>query len=118
MKAVVIRKYGGPEELKFEDFPDPPLSPHGEVLIKTFAASINPVDIRIRSGSVKDGVLLDSPRSWARHIGHRDCRRRGRQGTIGDKVFGWGGVLGTGSQGERLRRNLKRFMPGTHPPST
>jgi NADPH:quinone reductase-like Zn-dependent oxidoreductase len=60
MKAVVIRKYGGPEELKFEDFPDPVLAP-GEVLVKTFATSINPFDIKIRAGAVKDWVPLEFP---------------------------------------------------------
>jgi NADPH:quinone reductase-like Zn-dependent oxidoreductase len=60
MKAVVIHKYGGPEELKFEDFPDPVLS-DGEVLVKTFATSINPFDIKIRSGAVKDWVPLQFP---------------------------------------------------------
>jgi NADPH:quinone reductase-like Zn-dependent oxidoreductase len=53
MKATVIRRYGGPEELKFEDFPDPAMGP-GEVLVKTCAASINPIDLRIRSGAVKE----------------------------------------------------------------
>jgi NADPH:quinone reductase-like Zn-dependent oxidoreductase len=60
MKAVVIRKYGGPEELKFEDFQDPVVGP-GEVLVKTFATSINPFDIKIRSGAVKDWVPLEFP---------------------------------------------------------
>jgi NADPH:quinone reductase-like Zn-dependent oxidoreductase len=60
MKAVVIRKYGGPEELKLEDFPDPVLAP-GEVLVKTFATSVNPFDIKIRSGAVKDRVSLEFP---------------------------------------------------------
>jgi NADPH:quinone reductase-like Zn-dependent oxidoreductase len=60
MKAVAIQKYGGPEELKFDDFPDPVLAP-GEVLVKTFATSINPFDIKIRSGAVKDRVPLQFP---------------------------------------------------------
>lgn len=60
MKAVVIRKYGGPDELKFEDFPDPVLAP-SEVLVETFATSINPFDIKIRSGAVKDWVPVEFP---------------------------------------------------------
>jgi NADPH:quinone reductase-like Zn-dependent oxidoreductase len=60
MKAAVIRKYGGPEELKFEDFPDPVLAP-GDILVKTFAASINPFDLKIRSGAVKDQRPLEFP---------------------------------------------------------
>lgn len=60
MQAVLIRKYGGPEELKFEDFPDPVPGP-GEVLVKTFATSVNPFDIKIRSGLVRDWVSLEFP---------------------------------------------------------
>jgi NADPH:quinone reductase-like Zn-dependent oxidoreductase len=53
MKATVIRNYGGPEELKFEDFPDPAPEPR-EVLVKICATSVNPIDLKIRSGAVKD----------------------------------------------------------------
>jgi NADPH:quinone reductase-like Zn-dependent oxidoreductase len=49
MKAAVIRAYGSPDELKFEDIPDPCPGP-GEVLIRTAATSINPLDLKMRSG--------------------------------------------------------------------
>ena len=48
MKAVVIRAYGGPEELKFEERPDPVPGP-GEVLVRVAATSVNPLDLKIRS---------------------------------------------------------------------
>jgi NADPH:quinone reductase-like Zn-dependent oxidoreductase len=60
MKATVIRRYGRPEELKFEDFPDPALGP-GDVLVKTCAASINPIDLKIRSGAVKEDFPVAFP---------------------------------------------------------
>jgi NADPH:quinone reductase-like Zn-dependent oxidoreductase len=60
MKAAVIRKYGGPEELKFEDLPDSVLGP-GEVLVTTSAASINPIDLKLRSGAVKEFFPLSFP---------------------------------------------------------
>lgn len=50
MKAAVIHQYGGPEELEYEDVPDPVPGP-GEVLVKVAAASINPIDIILRSDS-------------------------------------------------------------------
>jgi NADPH:quinone reductase-like Zn-dependent oxidoreductase len=88
MKAVVIRKYGGPEELKFEDFPDPVLAT-GEVLVKTFAASINPFDIKIRSGAVKDWVPLEFPAILGLDIsGTVTAVGAGVTSfTVGDKVF-------------------------------
>ena len=52
MKAAVIHQYGGPEELKFEDVPDP-VPGAGEVLIKAAAAGINPIDIIERTGGTK-----------------------------------------------------------------
>jgi NADPH:quinone reductase-like Zn-dependent oxidoreductase len=49
MKAMLIHKYGGPEELKYEDTPMPVMNPD-DVLIRVFATSINPVDWKIRKG--------------------------------------------------------------------
>jgi len=49
MKAVVVYEYGGPEVLKFEDYPDPVPGP-GEVLIRVAAASVNPIDCERRAG--------------------------------------------------------------------
>jgi NADPH:quinone reductase-like Zn-dependent oxidoreductase len=60
MKAAVIHAYGGPEQLKFEDFPDPIPGP-GEVLVRVAATSMNPFDLKIRSGTVKDRVPLTFP---------------------------------------------------------
>lgn len=49
MKAVVYRKYGGPEVLKFEDVAKP--TPKGdEVLVKIKAVSVNPLDWHIMRG--------------------------------------------------------------------
>ncbi len=49
MKAVVINSFGGPEELKLEEI-ERPQPKDGEVLIEVHAASVNPVDYKIRSG--------------------------------------------------------------------
>jgi NADPH:quinone reductase-like Zn-dependent oxidoreductase len=52
MKAVAIHKYGGPNELKLEDWQDPAPG-EGEVLVRVAAASINPIDWKIRSGAAQ-----------------------------------------------------------------
>ena len=49
MKAVVVHQYGGPEVMKYEDAPRP-APKDDEVLIRTMAAAVNPVDTYIRSG--------------------------------------------------------------------
>src|SRR6202007_1152826 len=53
MKAVVVHQYGGPDVLKFEEFPDPVPGP-GEVLVRVAATSVNPLDYKRRSGLLKD----------------------------------------------------------------
>jgi NADPH:quinone reductase-like Zn-dependent oxidoreductase len=53
MKAVRIHTHGGLETLVYEDAPRPtPLT--GEVLIRVHAASVNPVDWKIRDGFGKE----------------------------------------------------------------
>jgi NADPH:quinone reductase-like Zn-dependent oxidoreductase len=90
MKAAVIHGYGGPETLKYEDYPAPELKP-GEVLVKVAAASINPVDLREREGATKEWRPLRFPAvlGWdvsgtvvALGEGVRDFAN-------GDRVFGW-----------------------------
>jgi NADPH:quinone reductase-like Zn-dependent oxidoreductase len=49
MKAVIVREYGGPEVLKFEDVPRPEPK-ENEVLVRVIAAGVNPADPLIVSG--------------------------------------------------------------------
>ncbi|HTW31127.1 MAG TPA: NADP-dependent oxidoreductase [Candidatus Sulfotelmatobacter sp.] len=60
MKAIVVHEYGGPEELKFEDYPDP-VPGSGEVLIRVAAASVNPIDYKRRAGLTKDFYPIRFP---------------------------------------------------------
>ena len=53
MKAVVVHQYGGPEVLKFEEYPDPVPGP-SEVLVRVAATSVNPLDYKRRAGLTKD----------------------------------------------------------------
>lgn len=50
MKAVVIREFGGPEQLKLEDAPEPRAGA-GQVVVRVRAVGVNPVDAYIRSGA-------------------------------------------------------------------
>jgi NADPH:quinone reductase-like Zn-dependent oxidoreductase len=60
MKAVRIHNYGGAEVLKFEDAPRPTPGP-GEVLIRIYAAAVNPVDWKVRKGYLKDRIQYPLP---------------------------------------------------------
>ena len=53
MKAVRIHNYGGPEVLQYEDAPRPQAE-SGEVLIRVYAAGVNPIDWKVREGYMKD----------------------------------------------------------------
>src|SRR5580693_5261489 len=60
MKAVVVHQYGGPEVLKFEEYPDPVAGP-GEVLVRVAATSVNPIDYKRRAGLTKDFYPIQFP---------------------------------------------------------
>src|SRR5271156_2329005 len=60
MKAIVVHEYGGPEVLKFEEYPDPVPGP-GEVLVRVAAASVNPIDYKRRAGLTKDFYPMQFP---------------------------------------------------------
>ena len=60
MKAIVVHEYGGPEVLKFEEYPDPVPS-RGEVLVRVAAAGVNPIDYKRRAGLTKDFYPLQFP---------------------------------------------------------
>src|SRR5271154_91418 len=60
MKAVVVHQYGGPEVLRFEEYPDPVAGP-GEVLVRVAAASVNPIDCKRRAGLTKDFYPIQFP---------------------------------------------------------
>ena len=49
MKAVVYRRYGGPEVLEYTDVPDPKLS-QTSVLVRVRAAALNPADQMLQAG--------------------------------------------------------------------
>jgi NADPH2:quinone reductase len=95
MKAVVLKEFGGPENLSLDDLPIPRVEP-GAVLIRAVAASANPVDLSISKGTpfspVLPAVLGCDVTGVIAAVGD------GVTGlTPGDEVFGCvGGVRGSG----------------------
>src|SRR5580704_15272777 len=61
MKAVVLHEYGGPEKLKFEDNVVEPQISRNTVLIAATAASVNPIDWKVRSGMRQKDFPLPFP---------------------------------------------------------
>jgi len=68
MRAVVLHEYGGPEKLKFEDnIPEPQIG-GSTVLIAATAASVNPLDWKIRSGMRQKDFPLSFPAILGRDV--------------------------------------------------
>ncbi len=88
MKAVVLHEYGGPEKLKLETWDDP-IPAAGEVLVRVAAASINPVDLKMRSGEAKSRFPVQFPGILGRDLSGtvRAVGEGVTAFTPGDKVF-------------------------------
>jgi len=58
MKAIVLREFGGPEVLRFEEVPTPTPGP-GELLVRVHSVSINrTLDLKVRQDGGGYGVIL------------------------------------------------------------
>ncbi|MCP3168537.1 NADP-dependent oxidoreductase [Myxococcus qinghaiensis] len=67
MKAVVLKAYGDVENLVVQEMPEPKVGP-GEVKVRVTAASINPVDWKIRRGDMKDAMPMTFPAILGRDV--------------------------------------------------
>ena len=87
MKALVIREFGTPEVLKMEDIPVPEPG-ENEVLVKVVTAAVNPVDYKIRNGSLKFISGKKFPRTLGGDIaGIVEKAFEGSRFQPGDRVF-------------------------------
>lgn len=57
MKAVVLNTFGGPDSFSLTDVPKP-VPGAGQVLVRVYATSINPLDFQVRRGDYADLVPL------------------------------------------------------------
>jgi len=89
MKAVRLYEYGAPENLVFEEnVPAPPVHPQG-ILIKTTAASVNPIDWKVRSGARQKDFPRTLPTILGRDVSGVVCAvgSEVRNFKIGDRVL-------------------------------
>ena len=67
MKAVRIHRFGGPEVLQLDEIAMPAAA-DGRLLIRVSAASVNPVDYKIREGGYPKVIELDLPVTLGRDV--------------------------------------------------
>ncbi len=103
MKAVRMTDYGGPEVLVYEDAPEP-VAGDDDLLVEVHAASVNPVDWKIRQGGHRASSSITMP-----HILGVDFSGvvRGVGDNVsgfseGDEVFGVGAQSRDGGYAEML----------------
>src|SRR4051812_50165442 len=82
MQAVGIHRFGGPEVMAVEEV-DRPSPAANEVLIKVFAASVNPVDAKMREGKYPVVTEKDLPYVLGRDVS-------GEIAAAGSEVAGFG----------------------------
>src|SRR5690348_6648176 len=92
-----IHRFGGPDVLQ-ADMIEPSMPDAGQFLVAVRAASVNPVDFKIRSGkypAVKDDRL---PYTLGRDVSGvvEKCGAQALRFKVGDEVFGMVGIYGGG----------------------
>lgn len=103
MKRIQFHRYGGPEGMRLEDYRLPELG-DDEILVKTRAASINPIDWKVRNGTMKIMTGRKFPRGMGQDfsgivegVGKGVTRFK-----IGDEVLGSTPVKTSGAFAETL----------------
>ena len=60
MRAIAVNAWGGRDALELIDVEPPPVAPDG-VLVRVRAASLNPVDYKVREGRLAGGFPFHFP---------------------------------------------------------
>lgn len=87
MQAFVIHQFGGPEVLQYQPLPVPELKP-GEVLVKTAAAGINPIDWKTCSGGGASAFIGNLPFVPGWEFSGTIVNGNGTRWQADDRVFG------------------------------
>jgi len=98
MRAVVLRRYGGPEVLTIEDVPDPAAGPE-EVLVDVVATALNRADLLQRRGLYGGPPMVDEIAGLEFAGLVASVGERVRDVSVGEAVMG---IVGGGAYAEKL----------------
>jgi len=113
MKAVYIERFGGPETLQLHEV-DRPSPKDDEILIRVRAASVNPVDYKIRSGKYPAVTEKNLPKVLGRDVAGvvEACGIAVKEFQRGDEVFAMlDGATGGYAEFVAVRANLCARKP-------
>src|SRR6266496_269645 len=101
MKALVLKRYGGLDQVAFADLPRPALQPD-EILVQVHAAGLNPIDYMIPKGTFKPMLRFQLPATLGSDLAGivMDVGNRVTRFKPGDAVFASIFDLGTGALAE------------------
>lgn len=99
MKAAQINAYGGPEVIEINEQAPRPSPDNGKLLIEIHAVSINPFDVKLKAGYMKDSIPLQFPMTVGGDYSGVVTAVGGdvSEFKAGDQVFGSASVLSGGS---------------------
>jgi NADPH:quinone reductase-like Zn-dependent oxidoreductase len=112
MKAVWIEEYGGPEVMKFGERPEPTLGTK-DVLVAVKAASVNPIDWKMRQGMLRANFALPMPYILGRDLSGV-VTAVGAEVTgfkTGDEVYGLADAQRGGTFAERVAMDAGLLAP-------
>jgi NADPH:quinone reductase-like Zn-dependent oxidoreductase len=112
LRAARIHQYGPPDVLQIEDVPTQKLRPY-DVLIEVHAASVNPVDCKIRSGGQRGIIRYRLPVTLGLDVAGVVVERgtKAQKFEIGDAVFGTPTHRRDGSYAEYLVVDQQELAP-------
>src|SRR5216110_3873732 len=101
MKALVLKRYGGPDQIAFADIPRPVPKPD-EILVQVHAAGLNPIDYMIPKGTFKPMLRFQLPATLGSDLAGVvvEVGRRVTRFKPGDAVFASIFDHGTGALAE------------------
>lgn len=89
MNAIDFRKHGPPDVLHLETWPLPERKP-GQVIVKMAATSVNPIDLKMRSGDAAPPLVYKVPKIPGGDVAGyvTDAELQMSRFKVGDRVFG------------------------------